>query len=68
LSKTQLVSARMGVLAVVEHMRNQHGQAGVYKLAVLEQQKARRARCRKRFHFWGTVARQIEDVLPHDAQ
>lgn len=57
----------MGVLAVVDHMRNQHGQATAYKLAVLEQQKARRARCRKRFNFWSAVAWQIEDARRHDA-
>jgi hypothetical protein len=68
LSKMQSVSHRMGVLAVVERLRNQHDQAAAYKLAVLEQQKARRARCRKRFHFWATVAGQIENGLPHDAQ
>jgi hypothetical protein len=68
LSKMQSVSHRMGVLAVVERLRNQHGEAGAHKLAVLEQQKARRARCRKRFHFWWTVAGQIGNGLPRDAQ
>ena len=68
LSKMQSVSQRMGVLAVVERLRNQHGQAGAYKLAVLEQQKARRARCRERFHFWAIVAGQIENGHPGDAQ
>lgn len=29
----------------------------------LEQQKARRARCRKRFDFWATVAGQME-IIP----
>jgi hypothetical protein len=33
----------MGVLTVVERLRNQHGQVGAYKLALLEQQKASRA-------------------------
>jgi len=56
----------MGVLDVVERLRNQHGQVGAYKLAVLEQQKARRARCRKRFHFWGTVAVQIDSGFARD--
>ena len=59
----QSVSHRMGVLTVVERLRDQHGQVRARKLAVLEQQKARRARCRKRFHFWGAVAGQIESGL-----
>jgi hypothetical protein len=67
-SKMQSVSYRMGVLAAVERLRNQHGEAGAHKLAVLEQQKARRARCRKRFHFWWTVAGQIGNELARDAQ
>jgi hypothetical protein len=62
LSKMQSVSHRMGVLTVVERLRNQHGQVTAHKLALLEQQRARRARCRKRFDFWGTVAMQIERV------
>ena len=66
LSKMQSVSHRMGVLDVVERLRNQHGQVGAFKLAVLEQQKARRARCRKRFHFWGTVAVQIDSGFARD--
>ena len=68
MSKMQSVSHRMGVLAVVERLRNQHGQVRAYKLAVLEQQKARRARCRERFHFWATVAGQIENGHPRGAQ
>ncbi len=68
MSKMQSVSHRMGVLTVVERLRNQHGQVTAHKLALLEQQRARRARCRKRFDFWGTVALQIESGLTRDAE
>jgi hypothetical protein len=67
LSKVQSVSHRMGVLTVVERLRNQQGLTRARKLALLEQQRARRARCRKRFDFWGTVAEQIESGLARDA-
>jgi len=63
LFKMQSVSHRMGVLTVVERLRNQHGQAKAYKMALLEQQSARRARCRKRFDFWRTVAGQLATPL-----
>ena len=66
MSKTQSVSHRMGVLTVVERLRNQLGQVGAHKLALSEQQRARRARSRKRFDFWGTVAGQIESGLTRD--
>ena len=59
--------ADRAVQTVIERLRNQHGQVGAHKLALLEQQKARRARCRKRFHFWGTVAGRIESGLIRDA-
>jgi hypothetical protein len=58
----------MSVLTVVERLSTQHGDAKAKKLAVLEQQRARRARCRKRFDFWGTVAEQIETGLARGAQ
>jgi len=64
----QSVSLSMSVLAVMERLRAQYGEVGAYKLAVLEQHKARRARCRKRFHFWSTVAAQIENEVPSSAQ
>ena len=67
MSKMQSVSHRMGVLTVVERLRNLHGEVGARKLAQLEQQRARRARCRKRFDFWGTVAAQIDSALVRDA-
>ena len=57
----------MGVQTVIERLRNRHGQVRAHRLAVLEQQKARRARCRKRFQFWGTVADQIGIELTRDA-
>jgi len=61
LSKEQSVSHRMGVETVIERLRNRHGQVRAHRLAVLEQQKARRARCRKRFHFWGNGRRSDRD-------
>jgi hypothetical protein len=57
----------MDVLTVVERLRDQHGLTRARKLALLEQQRARRARCRKRFDFWGTVAEQIETGLARNA-
>ena len=59
MSKEKSVSHRVGVRTVVERLCDQHGQVRAHKLALLEQQKARRARCRKRFHFWETVAGQF---------
>ncbi len=67
MSKMLSVSHRSEVLTVVERLRNQHGQAGARKLALLEQQRARRARSRKRFDFWRTVAGQIETGHSRDA-
>ena len=49
----------MSVPIVVERLRDQHGGEKARKLALLEQQKARRARSRKRFDFWSAVANQI---------
>jgi len=49
----------ISVSATVERLRNQHGGLKARKLALLEQQKARRARSRKRFDFWGAVADQV---------
>ncbi len=56
----------MSVPIVVERLRDQHGGEKARKLALLEQQKARRARSRKRFDFWSAVANQIgrREALP----
>ena len=59
LARMKSVSHHMGVQTVIEHLRIQHGQVRAHKLVLLEQQKARRARCRKRFHFSGAVASEI---------
>ena len=59
MSKEMSVSHRVGVRTVVERLCDQHGQVRAHKLALSEQQKARRARCGERFHFWETVAGQI---------
>ena len=53
------VSHTMSVPIVVERLRDQHGGEKARKLALLEQQKARRARSRRRFDFWSAVADQI---------
>ena len=59
MSEIHLASHMISVSATVERLRNQHGGLKARKLALLEQQKARRARSRKRFDFWGAVADQV---------
>ncbi len=67
MSKKQWVSHYLGVQTVIERLCNRHGQVRAHRLALLEQQKARRARCRKRFQFWETVAGQIGIELTRGA-
>lgn len=46
--------------AVAELLRSQNGEAKALQICRLELQRARRARSRKRFDFWTTVAQQTE--------
>jgi hypothetical protein len=57
------VSHFMKVPAAVKLLRAQHGNANARKIALQEQQKARRARSRRRFEFWAAAAAQIEHEL-----
>jgi hypothetical protein len=59
MSEIQLISHMTSISAAVERLRSQHGGLKARKLALQEQQKARRARSRKRFDFWGAVADQV---------
>ena len=59
------VSHNMSVPAAVERLSLLHGEMKARKFALKEQQKARRARSRKRFHFWGAVAELIERGATH---
>jgi hypothetical protein len=43
----------------VELLRAQHGDENALEIALQEQLKARRARSRRRFEFWGAVATLI---------
>jgi len=61
--KTRTVSHFMRVPTAVVLLRAQHGEENARKIALQEQQKARRARSRRRFEFWGAVATQIEHDL-----
>ena len=49
----------MSVPTVVDRLRDRHGEVNAHRLAVLELQRARRARSRRRFNFWAAVATQI---------
>ena len=57
--KTRTVSHFMEVSVAVELLRAQHGAQNARKIALQEQQKARRARSRRRFKFWTDVATTI---------
>ena len=38
----------------------QHGEVGAREIALKEQRRAKRARSKRRFAFWGEVATQIQ--------
>ena len=54
------VSHFMKVPAAVALLRAQHGEADARKIALMEQRRAKRARSKRRFAFWGEVAARIE--------
>jgi hypothetical protein len=58
-AKTRTVSHFMKVPVAAELLRTEHGDENARRIALQEQQKARRARSRKRFEFWGEVATLI---------
>ena len=58
----ELMSRRMSVSAMIEFLRDRHGEAAACRMARLEQLKARRARSRKRFDFWTAVATQMQQA------
>ena len=55
------VSHFMNIAKVTAILWEEHGDLSAQKLAMTEVRKARRARCRKRFHFWTSVASQLSD-------
>jgi hypothetical protein len=58
-AKEEFVAHHIDVLAAVERLMNEHGKVRARKVALFEQQKARRARSRKRFQFWASVVSHI---------
>jgi hypothetical protein len=46
--------------AAIDHLCEQFGAEKAYRMALLEQVRARRARSRKGFTFWAAVATEIE--------
>jgi len=55
------VSHFMKAPAAVALLRAQYGEAEARKVALTEQRRAKRARSKKRFAFWGEVAARIEN-------
>jgi hypothetical protein len=58
----QKVSYFNGVSKAARHLHSQHGEATARKVVASELRKARRARCRKRFTFWESVAAELAEV------
>jgi hypothetical protein len=54
------VSHFMKAPAAVALLRERHGEANARMIALTEQRRARRARSKRRFAFWGEVAARIE--------
>jgi hypothetical protein len=52
----------MGASGAVERLLTLHGEDAARRLVRQEQQKARRARSRKRFDFWTAVAAEMESM------
>jgi hypothetical protein len=59
----QMVSCFNAVSRAAKHLHSQHGEASALKLVASELRKARRARCRKRFIFWESVAAQLSEQV-----
>jgi hypothetical protein len=57
--RARTVSHFMEVSVAVELLRAQHGTENARKIALQEQQKARRSRSRRRFNFWTDVTTAI---------
>jgi hypothetical protein len=55
----QKASCFGAVAKAAKHLHSQHGEVSARKLVASELRKARRARCRKRFIFWESVAAQL---------
>jgi hypothetical protein len=54
------VSHFMKAPTAVALLRDRYGEANARKVALTEQRRAKRARSKKRFAFWGEVAARIE--------
>jgi hypothetical protein len=57
----QKVSCFSAVAKAAKHLHSQHGEVSAGKFVASELRKARRARCRKRFIFWESVAAQLAE-------
>jgi hypothetical protein len=57
------VSCFNAVSKAAKHLHSQHGEVSARKLVASELRKARRARCRKRFIFWESVAAQLAEQV-----
>ena len=51
-----------GVSKAARHLYSQHGEVTAHKLVASELRKAKRARCRKQFAFWESVAAELSEV------
>ena len=60
--KTRAVSHFTKVSVAVELLLAQQGAENAWKIALREQQRARRARSRRRFNFWTDVTTAIADA------
>lgn len=67
-ARTKTVSHLMKPAVAVELLREQHGEANAWKIALQEQRKARRARSRRRFEFWGAVAMLMGQECTQDGR
>ena len=61
MARVSAASHYMSVDAAADLLVEAHGDAKAHKEAWLGQQRARRARSRKRFTFWSAVAAKIEE-------
>jgi hypothetical protein len=60
MTRVSAVSHHMELNAAVSILISEHGDDRAHRVALREQQNARRARSRKRFEFWITVASEID--------